>query len=423
MTTFHDLVAAHLKGGKRGTLPSFVPPSKPSSLPMLGLLALGTASFLTILTEALPAGLLPQIAAGLGIDESAAGQLVTIYAIGSFLAAIPLTAATRTFRRRPLLISAIIGFLVANSVTAAVDSYAVVLIARFVGGISAGLLWALMAGYASRMAPPGLEGRAMTIALAGTPVALSIGMPAATFVGLALGWRSAFWLMSAISVLLVCWVMWKVPDFAGEDKDGEKPSLLSVFTMPGVRPSLFVTLAFVLAHNILYTYVAPLLQSLGTVGQTDRVLLVFGIVALASIFITGALIDKWLRPLILVGLCLFLVAAVTLAFATGSTLSVYAAAAIWGLAFGGFGPLIQTATLRAVGRAADVATSMIVTLWNVGIAGGAVAGGLVLAHLGAASLPWSLLLLLIPALAVVASLKAFGAHGGDSDPAKPVIAH
>lgn len=419
MTTLQDLGPSHLTDG-RGRTP---PTRKASALPMLGLLALSTASFLTILTEALPAGLLPQIAAGLGVDESAAGQLITIYAIGSFLAAIPLTAATRTVRRRPLLISAIIGFLLANSVTAAVDSYTVVLVARFVGGISAGLLWALMAGYASRMAPPGMEGRAMTIALAGTPVALSIGIPAATFVGLALGWKAAFWLMSAISVLLIAWVMWKVPDFAGEDKDGEKLSLRAVFTMPGVRPALFVALTFVLAHNILYTYIAPLLQSLGTIGQTDRVLLVFGLVALASIFITGALIDKWLRPLIVVGLALFMIASVTLAFASGSTLAVYAAAAIWGLAFGGFGPLIQTATLRAAGSAADVATSMIVTLWNIGIAGGAIAGGLVLDHLGASSLPWSLLFLLIPALAAVILIKTFGAHGPGFDPAKPVAAH
>jgi predicted MFS family arabinose efflux permease len=252
---------------------------------------------------------------------------------------------------------------------------------------------------------------------------LSIGIPAATFVGLALGWKSAFWLMSAISVLLILWVMWKVPDFAGEDKEGDKPSLLSVFTLPGVRPSLFVTLAFVLAHNILYTYIAPLLQFVGTFGQTDRVLLVFGLVALASIFITGALIDRFLRPLILVGLGLFMAASVMLAFASGSTLVVYAAAAIWGLAFGGFGPLIQTATLRAAGSAADVATSMIVTLWNIGIAGGAVAGGLVLDHLGPASLPWSLLLLLIPALAVVAFIKTFGAHGAGFDPTKPIAAH
>jgi predicted MFS family arabinose efflux permease len=268
-----------------------------------------------------------------------------------------------------------------------------------------------------------MEGRAMTIALAGTPVALSLGIPAATFVGMALGWRAAFWLMSSISVILIAWVMWKVPDFAGEDKEGDKPSLRTVFTMPGVRPALFVAFAFVLSHNILYTYIAPLLKTLGTIGQTDRVLLVFGLVALASIFIVGTMIDRWLRPLIVIGLALFVLATVMLTVAAGSTMSVYAAAAVWGLAFGGFGPLIQTATLRAAGSAADVATSMIVTLWNVGIAGGAIAGGLVLEHLGASNLPWSLLVLLIPALAVVAFFKTFGAHGAGFDTANSVAAH
>ena len=371
------------------------------SLPVLGLLALGTASFLTILTEALPAGLLPQISHALGITEAMAGQLITVYAMGSFLAAIPLVTATRMLRRRPLLLSAITGFLVANTVTALVDNYTVMLVARFVGGIAAGLLWALIAGYAVKMAPPGMEGRAMTIALAGAPVALSIGIPAATFIGLSLGWRSPFWLMSVISVALIAWVMWKVPDFAGEAKEGDRPSLRSVFTMPGVRPALFVTFAFVLSHNILYTYIAPLLVELGTPGQTDRVLLVFGMVALASIFIVGAMIDRWLRALLCIGLGLFLLAAVTLALAQGSALQAYVAAAIWGLAFGGFSPLIQTAMLRSAGSAADVATSMIVTLWNIGIAGGAVAGGIILERIGASALPWSLLLLLVPALAVV----------------------
>jgi len=371
------------------------------TLPLLGLLALSTASFLTILTEALPAGLLPQIGQGLGISEAMAGQFITVYAVGSFLAAIPLIAVTRSLRRRPLLLSAIVGFLLANTVTALADSYTVILVARFVGGVAAGLLWALMAGYAVKMAPSGMEGRAMTIALAGTPVALSIGIPAATFIGLSLGWRSSFWLMSLLSVGLIGWGMWKVPDFAGETNEGERPSLRDVFTLPGVRPALFVAFAFVLSHNILYTYIAPLLASLGTLGQTDRVLLVFGLVALASIFIVGTMIDRWLRPLLCAGLILFLIATLSLGLAQDSSTQVYAAAAIWGLAFGGFGPLIQTATLRSAGKAADVATSMIVTLWNVGIAGGAIVGGLVLQRLGANALPWSLVALLLPALALV----------------------
>ncbi|MCZ5435753.1 MFS transporter, partial [Escherichia coli] len=87
------------------------------------MLALATAGFITILTEAMPAGLLPQMGTGLGVSEALVGQLVTLYALGSLLAAIPLTIATRGWRRRPLLMIAIGGFALVNSVTAFSSDY------------------------------------------------------------------------------------------------------------------------------------------------------------------------------------------------------------------------------------------------------------------------------------------------------------
>ena len=95
--------------------------------------------FVAILTETLPAGLLPQISAGLGVSDALAGQLVTAYAAGSLTAAIPLTAATQGWRRRPVLLLAIDGFLAFNTVTAVSSSYALTLAARFLAGVSAGL--------------------------------------------------------------------------------------------------------------------------------------------------------------------------------------------------------------------------------------------------------------------------------------------
>ncbi|RYG98755.1 MAG: MFS transporter, partial [Alphaproteobacteria bacterium] len=80
-------------------------------LPVAGLLALAMTGFICILTETLPAGLLPQITEGLGVSPSLAGQMVTVYALGSLLAAIPLTIATSSWRRRTVLLSTIIGFL------------------------------------------------------------------------------------------------------------------------------------------------------------------------------------------------------------------------------------------------------------------------------------------------------------------------
>lgn len=365
-------------------------------LPVAGLCALAVAGFVTILTEALPAGLLPQIGASLDVSEAMAGQWISLYALGSLLAAIPLTAATRSWRRRPLLLGAIIGFAIANLVTALTTSFIVAMVARFVGGVSAGLLWTLLAGYAVRMAPPGLAGRAMAIAMAGTPLALSIGIPAGTFLGVLAGWRLAFGLLSVIALLLIGWIIAKVPDFAGE-VETERPSLAQVFAVPGVRPVLAVTLCFVLAHNLLYTYIAPLLAGHRMAERVDTVLLVFGGAALVSIALTGMLIDKWLRSLIFTGICLFLAAAFILAVSDGAALTVYSAALIWGLGFGGAATLFQTASARAAGPAADVAQAMIVTAWNIAIFGGAVVGGVILETAGADGLSWAGIALIVGA--------------------------
>ena len=166
---------------------------------------------------------------------------------------------------------------------------------------------------------------------------------------------------------------------------------------PGVRPVLAVTLCFVLAHNLLYTYIAPLLAGHLMAGQIDRVLLVFGVSALVSIGLTGMPIDTWLRPLTFTGIGLFLVAVSILAVTTEAPLAIYGAALIWGLAFGGSATLFQTASSRAAGPAADVAQAMIVTAWNIAIFGGAVLGGAILDSVGADGLPWTGIPLLVVA--------------------------
>ncbi len=380
--------------------------SEPRRFPLTGLLALATAGFITILTEALPAGLLREISSDLHISEAMTGQLVTIYAVGSLIAAIPLTAATRSMRRRPLLLSAIAGFAVVNTITAVSSNYAVIMAARFLAGVSAGLLWALLAGYATRMVAPHLAGRAIAVAMVGTPLALSLGVPAGTFLGAAVGWRVSFGIMTGLTIVLIGWTLWKVPDFAGET-GGDRPSLRRVFTMAGIRPVLFVTLAFVLAHNILYTYIAPYLQVTGLADQVDRVLLAFGIAALGGIWIVGLMIDRWLRVMTIASTLLFLLAAIALGMGTTAP-AIYGGVLIWGFAFGGAATLFQTASTQAAGKAADVAQSMVVTAWNIAIAGGGLAGGYLLETLGAGTLPWSLCILLVPCLFVVLMARRHG---------------
>jgi len=372
--------------------------AQPDVLPLGGLLALACAGFITILTEAMPAGLLPQMGEGLDVSPALVGQLVTLYALGSLLAAIPLTLLTRGWRRRPLLLVAIGGFALVNSVTALSSHYGLTLGARFFAGVFAGLLWALLAGYASRMVAPHLQGRAIAVAMLGAPLALSLGVPAGTFLGTIAGWRLSFAIMTGLTLVLLIWARWQLPDFAGEPP-GKRLGMREVLTLPGIRPVLWVTFTYVLAHNILYTYIAPLLTPAAITADIDRVLLVFGLAALLSIWLAGLLIDRWLHTLLLISCALFGLIAVALAFWINIPAVIYVAIALWGLAFGGLPALLQTALAKSAGASADAAQSMLVTVWNLGIAGGGLAGGVLLEGWGVAAFPWAVVLLMLLALA------------------------
>ncbi|WP_234543027.1 MFS transporter [Streptomyces shenzhenensis] len=389
--------------------PTSAPPvAEPAGrLPLSALLALATAVFITSLTETLPAGLLPAISADLHVSESATGQTVTVYAVGTALTAIPLTAATAGWRRKRLLQSAVAGFAVANTVTALSSDYPLTMAARFVAGVAAGLAWALLAGYARRLAPPHLQGRALAIAMAGIPVALSLGVPAGTFLGTAVGWRTAFLTMTGLTVLLIGWIAAAVPDFPGQRRGARVPMLRSL-TVPGVSPVLFVTLVYVLAHTLLYAYIATLLDDLGQGAATDLVLLVFGAACLLSIWVVGTYISRRLRGLTVLSVLLIAAGAALFAVPAEQPALVYTAATLWGLGWGGVPTLLQTAVGNAGGDQADGAQAMLVTLWNVAMAGGGVAGGILLDTLGAVSLPRGLLLLLVPVLVTVVAARTHG---------------
>ncbi|GHE62120.1 MFS transporter [Streptomyces spiralis] len=376
-------------------------------LPLLALLALATAVFITSLTETLPAGLLPAMAGDLRASQSAAGQTVTIYALGTALTAMPLTAATAGWRRKRLLLTAVACFAVANSVTAFSSLYVLTMAARFAAGVAAGLAWALLAGYARHMAPIRLQGKAIAVAMAGIPLALSVGVPAGTFLGQAVGWRAAFWVMSGLTAVLLAWISVAVPDYPGTERGARVP-MRRTLRIPGVAPVLFVTLIFVLAHTVLYAYIAAFLDRFGMDGSTDLVLLAFGVASLVSIWIVGAYIHRRLRALTVASVLLVGAAAAVLALPTDSAVLVYAAAVAWGLGWGGVPTLLQTAAGAAGGETADDVQAILVTLWNVAMAGGGFVGGLLLDAFGSASIPWTVLLLLAPVLAMVLGARIHG---------------
>jgi predicted MFS family arabinose efflux permease len=366
-------------------------------LPMGGLLALAMAAFITLLTEIMPAGVLSSIAGDLSISESLAGQFITAYAVGALVAAIPVTTLTQGMRRRPLLLIAILGFAAVNLITALSNNYNISLVARFFAGVFGGIVWSLLAGYAVRMSPSHLSGRAIAISGAGATIALVLGVPLGALLGRVIGWQGAFGLMTALALMLMVWIIAVVPDFSGQAK-AYRQSLVGVFLKHGIRAVLFVVFTFVVAHNTLYIYIEPFLKLSALSENVDIVLFIFGLGSIVGLWFVGAMVDRRLQFLAITSIAAFAFASMLLGFGGQIAQIVYPSVALWGLAFGGFATITQTALSRFSGESLDVAQSMYTTSWNTAVAVGGVVGGVLLGGIGAASFAWVIIGILVLSL-------------------------
>lgn len=196
-----------------------------------------------------------------------------------------------------------------------------------------------------------------------------------------------------------------------------------VFFTPGVRPVLGVVMTWMLAHNILYTYVAPFVAPAGLASNIDVVLLVFGVAALLSIWITGRLVDRYLRNAVLISLATFAATALVFGFFSQSVIVIYVGTFVWGLTFGGAATLLQTALADTAGEGADVALSMNVVAWNGAIAIAGLFGGVLLDQVGVVSFPWVLLVFLLAGLWIAVCARAHGFPQGQRQGVAPVMGH
>ncbi|MEB7681925.1 MFS transporter [Klebsiella michiganensis] len=273
-------------------------------------------------------------------------------------------------------------------------------LARLGAGAAAGLAWSLLAGFSRRIVDPLHQGRAMAIAMAGTPLALSLGVPLGTWLGHYLGWRLTFGIMSVLSLLLMIWIRISVPDSAGQQKHQKIP-FRKVLATPGVRPVLAVVLTWMLAHNILYTYIAPFSSLSGMGAHVDGILLIFGLSALAGLIFTGKIIDSQLRKMVLASLAIFSIVSLFLGLFSYTPAILIVGSAVWGVTFGGAATLLNTALADAAEDGADVAISMTVVSWNAAIALGGITGGIILQGPGVNGLPWVILILALVSFLIV----------------------
>ncbi|WOE32320.1 MULTISPECIES: MFS transporter [unclassified Acinetobacter] len=380
-------------------------------LPIWTLLAFTLAGFITIMTEIIPAGLLPLISHDLHVSESLAGQLISVYAFGSVVTAIPVIFATRSWSRKYLFLFAISGLFIFNSLTAISSNYFLILFLRFLSGMAAGIMWGVLAGYARNIVAINLQGRAMAIVGIGQPIALCIGVPIGTWLGNLLGWRGVFLIISGLTAGLIIWVQTQLPHVQGKS-NSQKISIKEVLYHPGICSILAVIFLWILAHNILYTFISPYLVSVNLSKYLDFILFIFGISSILGIWITGIFIDKILRKLVLINLLGFTCAVLLMGILSNQIWAIIIGVALWGITFGGAPTLLQTAIADTAGDHVDIAQSMLVTVFNLAVAGGGIAGGILLKEFGISSFFISMAFLSLMGLLIVFLAKKHGFKSG-----------
>jgi predicted MFS family arabinose efflux permease len=379
---------------------STVPDRSRQPLPRRAIFGLFLSGFVGILTEAMPAGLLPEMSRTLHTSVALTGQTVTLYALATAIGAIPLARLTGSWPRKRVLQVALLIVAVANVLTTLTDDYALVMAIRFVAGLGTAMIWPLLGGYAAALAPDGRQGRAVALALAGTPVALALGIPLGTAIGQLAGWQSAFYVSAALTVANMAWVHLTLPGVAGRSA-GERPRISATMRIPGLRLILLALAAYMVAHNIVYTYITDYLADAGMAAQTGWVLFVFGATSILSVIVVGAHIDRHLRKLLIASTFVLGASMLVLAVFADAPALVYVAAGAWGFAFGSSPSLFVGAAINATGPSSDVAQAIAITVFSGSIAAGALIGGLLVAGLGSTSIAWAAVVLLAAAAVAV----------------------
>ncbi|MDZ5635591.1 MULTISPECIES: MFS transporter [unclassified Janthinobacterium] len=386
----------------------------------IALLALTLSAFAIGTTEFVIVGLLPTIAADLGVNLPSAGLLVSLYALGVAVGAPVLTALTGKIPRKTLLLSLMVLFTLGNLLAWKSPGYETLVIARILTGLAHGVFFSIGSTIATSLVPKDKAASAIAIMFTGLTVALVTGVPLGTFIGQHFGWRETFLAVSALGLVAFVGSLLYVPSTIKHSKPASLLQQVQVLGQPRLLLVYAMTAVGYGGSFIAFTYLAPILQDVSgfSAGAVGVVMLVYGVsVAFGNIW-GGKLADKKgpVRALKLIFLLLALVL-LLLTFTAPHPVLVVITVLLWGaVAFGNVAGLQVYVVQQAehfTPRAVDVASGLNIAAFNLGIAGGAWGGGLIVEHLGLVHTGW------IGALVV---LGAFGltALSGRMDRLNPI---
>ena len=371
------------------------------------LYALTAGAFGIGTTEFVIMGLLMQVATDLQVSISAAGLLISGYALGVFIGAPLLTAATGRLPRKAVLIALMVLFTLGNLACALAPNYETLMAARVLTSLAHGTFFGVGAVVATSLVDEDRKASAISIMFTGLTVATLLGVPAGAWLGLHYGWRATFWAVAAIGVIATVVIAAMVPRDHGAHEASRFADELRAVARPSVLLGLLMTVLGFGGMFTVYTFIQPLLTQV--TGFADAavspILLVFGVGMIAGNLLGGRFADRGLPKALLGTLAILAAAMALMAFALHNKAAMVLFTGLLGAAaFATVAPL-QLWVLRKAEGAQALASSLNIGAFNLGNAFGAWLGGAVIASgMGLPALTW--VGALVPASALLVALVA-----------------
>lgn len=370
----------------------------------LALYALAAGAFGIGVTEFVIMGLLLDVSKDLGVSISAAGQLISGYALGVVIGAPLLTIATGNWPRKTVLLALMAIFTLGNLACALAPDYWTLMGARVITALAHGTFFGVGSVVATGLVAPNRKASAIALMFTGLTIANILGVPFGTWLGQAFGWRATFWAVTAVGLAAFAVILALVPRSRTAPEKSDLRADLAVLRRTPVLLGLATTVLGYAGVFAVFTYIAPLLTELSGFKEAavSPILLVFGGGLIAGNLLGGKIADRWLVPSVLGSLVTLALVLVTMSFAIHSqVMAVIYVGLLGAAAFATVAPLQMWVLEKAQGAGQSLASSFNIAAFNLGNAGGAWLGGAVIAHgLGLGALTWVAALLPVAALGV-----------------------
>ncbi|MGW7295106.1 Cmx/CmrA family chloramphenicol efflux MFS transporter [Streptomyces xiamenensis] len=391
--------------------------------PAVHLLAL--AVFAQGTSEFMLAGLVPDIAADLGVSLSDAGLLTSAFAVGMAVGAPLMALLCRRLPPRATLAGFLAVFVLVHVVGALTGSFAVLLATRVAGALANAGFMAVGLTTATALVPADAKGRALSVLLGGTTLACVAGVPGGALLGQLWGWRAAFWAVALVTLPAIVAVLTSVPGGAakgaGSTATGGPPldarAELRVLRAPRLLVTLLLGALVNGATFCSFTFLAPVITDvagLGT-GAVPGLLALFGIGSFLGVRIGGRFADTRPVPLLAGGGVVLAAGWAVFALSAAHPVAVLVLVPVLGTLSFAVGSTLISQVLYAAAGAPTLAGSFATACLNIGAAAGPWLGGVVIAAgLGLRAPLW-----VSAALVTAALLTAAGAAAARARTAAP----